>query len=90
MRFIKPLDTELLDELSEDHQLILMLENGMSEGGFGESIAAHYHQCSKNICVLEAGIPDRFVPHGDPEDLKKELGLTAQDTARRILEKVQP
>ena len=90
MRFVKPLDTELLERLAADHQVILTLENGMINGGFGESIAAFYKADHPEISVTQTGIPDSFVPHGNPEELKKILGLDAENVAEKILSLVQP
>ncbi len=77
MRWAKPLDEELLLQIAADHELIVTLEEGCVMGGAGsavmESLAAH--GLSKS--VLQLGLPDQFIEHGDPAKLLALQGLDA-------------
>ncbi|CUA97625.1 MULTISPECIES: 1-deoxy-D-xylulose-5-phosphate synthase [Comamonas] len=77
MRWAKPLDEELLLQIAADHELIVTLEEGCVMGGAGsavmESLAAH--GLSKS--VLQLGLPDEFIEHGDPAKLLALQGLDA-------------
>ena len=77
MRWAKPLDEELLLQIAADHELIVTLEEGCIMGGAGsavlESLAAH----GLNNPVLQLGLPDQFIEHGDPAKLLALQGLDA-------------
>jgi 1-deoxy-D-xylulose-5-phosphate synthase len=74
-RFVKPLDTGLLDRLASSHRRIVTIEENALAGGFGsavlETLAGH------GVEVVRFGLPDAFVPHGDRERLLADVGLTA-------------
>ncbi|PQB08140.1 1-deoxy-D-xylulose-5-phosphate synthase [Polaribacter filamentus] len=78
MRFIKPLDENLLHQIFKKHQTIITIEDGTIKGGFGSSILefASKFNYKNNIKIL--GIPDEFVEHGSSEKLQKEVGLDAE------------
>ena len=77
MRWAKPLDEALLLQIAADHELIVTLEEGCIMGGAGsavlESLAAH----GLNNPVLQLGLPDQFIEHGDPAKLLALQGLDA-------------
>ena len=77
MRWAKPLDEELLLQIAAEHELIVTLEEGCIMGGAGsavlESLAAH----GLNNPVLQLGLPDQFIEHGDPAKLLALQGLDA-------------
>ena len=86
-RFVKPLDTQLLSQLSSSHRLVVTMEENVLNGGYGQSVAAYYAGCCGNMPrVLPVGIPDIFVEHGNVAVLKKELSLDGPSVAKRILE----
>ena len=78
-RFVKPLDTTLLDRLSETHDHIITVEENTIAGGFGSAVAEHL--ADKPVSVLRMGLPDAFVPHGDRAQLLEDIGLTPQGVA---------
>ena len=84
MRFVKPLDEECLRDLAKDHDIIVTLENGVISGGAGEKCTAFLETVRSDIRVIRTGVPDRFVPHGDPKDLEKLLGMDADSILKRI------
>ncbi len=89
-RFAKPLDTELLDQISERFSYVLTVEDGQILGGFGSAVLEYLGQQSKqNVCVRLHGIPDIFVEHATPEEQYRELRLDAEGIASVVLEFLQ-
>lgn len=88
-RFVKPMDTDLLDKLAEDFSLVVTIEDGILRGGFGESVTAYFSEKQASVRVLTCGIRDRFVEHGSIEQLQKETGLDAGQIAERICRRMQ-
>lgn len=86
VRFVKPLDTVLLDELAPDHDLFVTVEENVKNGGFGEHVAAYMEACHRNCRVLPVAIWDRFVEHGGVDSLRAKIGLSAPDIQRAIEE----
>jgi len=94
MRFIKPLDTALLDEIGSRFHRVITIENNSVVGGFGGAVC-EYFACAKNndVRVTVHGIPDRFVDHGSPAELAAELGLDGPGIAaavRSVLSSASP
>ncbi|MCC6398908.1 MAG: 1-deoxy-D-xylulose-5-phosphate synthase [Bacteroidetes bacterium] len=82
MRFVKPLDTVLLDEIAERFPYVVTLENNSVLGGFGSAVCEYYAQREhKDLHVTVHGVPDRFVDHGSPAELAAELGLDSPGIA---------
>ena len=88
MRFVKPIDEELLEEIRHRFQKIITLEDGALAGGFGTAVLEYF--CSKADMpqVVRLGIPDRFVDHGTPEELYKECGIDSDGIKATALELV--
>lgn len=86
VRFVKPLDTGLLDELAKDHRLFVTVEENVKNGGFGEHVAAYMEACHPETRVLPIAIWDRFVEHGGVDSLRAKIGLSAPDILRAIEE----
>ncbi len=82
-RFIKPLDKELLEEISKDFDLVFTVEENVITGGFGSSISEYF--ADRGVRVINIGIPDRFIPHGNQDFLRKLVGLDSEGIAQRIL-----
>ena len=84
MRFIKPLDDDLLAKLARTHDALVTIEENVIAGGAGsaclESLAAQRIE----IAVLQLGLPDRFIDHGDPAALLKECALDAAGVTAAI------
>ena len=75
-RFVKPLDTGLLDELAKDHSLFVTVEENVKNGGFGEHVAAYMEACHPEARVLPIAIWNRFVEHGEVDSLRAKIGLS--------------
>lgn len=86
-RFIKPLDVERLGQLFEDCRFVVTVEEGTLMGGFGSAVleAACQHGWDTRI-MRTIGIPDRFIEHGDRNDLFRELGLDPEGIAKTCRE----
>lgn len=78
-RFVKPLDTALLDELAKDHSLFVTVEENVKNGGFGEHVAAYMEACHPEARVLPIAIWNRFIEHGEIDSLRAKVGLSAVD-----------
>ena len=83
-RFVKPLDTELLDRLAEDHRWIVTVEENVKNGGFGEHVTAYMEACHPQVRVLPIAIWDRFVEQGRVEDLQAKVGLNSAEILQAI------
>ncbi len=85
VRFVRPFDTDMLDELAADHPLVVTMEENVQSGGFGEHVQAYCDESHRKLRVLNISVPDRFVPHGSPAQLAADLGIDADSVAARIL-----
>jgi 1-deoxy-D-xylulose-5-phosphate synthase len=88
LRYVKPLDTALLDEVGGRFTKIITIEDGAVRGGVGESIAAYYARCGKALHVVNLGIGDRFVEHGKPAELYAECEYDQEALIKQIDEMV--
>ena len=83
-RFIKPLDTELLDTLAKTHSLFVTVEENVKNGGFGEHVSAYMEACQPDVRVMNLAIWDRFVEQGKIESLRVKIGLSSVEMAETI------
>lgn len=83
-RFIKPLDTELLDTLAKTHSLFVTVEENVKNGGFGEHVSAYMEACQPDVRVMNLAIWDRFVEQGKIESLRVKIGLSSVEIAETI------
>lgn len=81
MRFIKPLDTALLDEVFKNYKSIVTVEDGALKGGFGSAVLEYMADSGYSLPVKRIGIPDNFVEHGTPAELYNMLGMDSQGIA---------
>jgi len=77
MRFVKPLDTALLLELAANHEAIVTVEEGALMGGAGSAVAEALNSAGLVRPLLQLGLPDQFIDHGDPAVLLAMCGLDA-------------
>ena len=90
MRFVKPIDRELILKLAAEHELLVTLEENALIGGAGSEVTRVLHEAGVQVQVLQLGLPDRFVDHGDQAQLMAEVGLDAPGVLKRIEEAYQP
>ncbi len=76
MRWAKPLDEALIDEVLSSHEAIVTIEEGVIAGGAGEAVAAYFQRKQRQHPVLTLGLPDVFIEHGDPAKLLANVGLS--------------
>ena len=86
-RFIKPVDTDILEELAKDHRLIVTMEENVRSGGFGERVQDYIVDRELPVHVLEITLPDEYVEHGNASLLYEEVGIDADSVTKRIIEK---
>lgn len=86
MRFVKPIDEELLHEVFAKFSKIITIEDGTVVGGFGTAVLEFMNQNGYTAEVKIMGIPDRLVDHGSPKELYNEIGLNAQAIAEVLRE----
>ena len=84
-RFVKPLDTELLDELAKTHSLFVTIEENVLTGGFGEQVMDYVSRAALDVYVRNIGIPDEYVEHGNVEVLRKETGLDRETVVKQVV-----
>jgi 1-deoxy-D-xylulose-5-phosphate synthase len=84
MRFVKPLDVALVCELARTHGAFVTLEEGCIEGGAGSAVLECLAEAGIHMSVLQLGLPDEFVEHGEPGKLLAMLGLDAAGIERSI------
>src|SRR3712207_1095756 len=89
-RFAKPLDEELIRSLVAEHELLVTIEENVLAGGFGSGVVEFLadDDLLGDCRVLRVGLPDRFVTHGKPALLRKEVGLTPEAIAERVTQAV--
>ena len=88
MRFIKPLDVDLVCKMAKEHDLIVTLEEGAVGGGAGSACLEALSTAGIEVSTLVIGLPDRFVDHGDHALLMKECGLDAAGIRKAIANKL--
>ena len=89
MRFVKPLDQELIGDLATSHQLIVTLEENTVMGGAGSAVNEYLVQENYSIPILNLGLPDRFLEHGKVPDMLAEVGLDSDAIATAIKQKLK-
>jgi 1-deoxy-D-xylulose-5-phosphate synthase len=89
MRFVKPLDVELVKRLAESHHLIVTVEEHQVMGGAGSAVCEALAALKIEKPVLLLGLPDRFIDHGDPAKLLASVGLDAEGI-RASIKKAMP
>ena len=82
VRFAKPLDTDLLDELCDSYVQLVTVEDGCVAGGFGSAVLEYLSSRKRSIPVTCLGIEDAFISHGTPEELYREQGLDTDGLLR--------
>ncbi|MDM4767228.1 1-deoxy-D-xylulose-5-phosphate synthase [Pelomonas sp. SE-A7] len=90
MRFVKPLDHELVAELARSHDVLVTIEEGCVMGGAGSAVLESLQAAGLHVPVLQLGLPDEFVEHGDPAKLMSQCGLDAAGIERSVLERFGP
>lgn len=88
MRFVKPLDRELLAELARNHELLVSVEENALIGGAGSEVARALEEMGLAVPLLRLGLPDHFIDHGDQSLLLAELGLDVDGIVRQVRQRL--
>jgi 1-deoxy-D-xylulose-5-phosphate synthase len=84
MRFVKPLDVELVKRLAQEHDYLVTVEEGSIMGGAGSAVMEALAAAGIAKPVLNLGLPDKFIDQGDPAALLASVGLDAKGIAASI------
>lgn len=87
-RFVKPIDTEILDEAYMNHSLVVTMEENVASGGFGEKVREYLDSKERRVQILNITLPDVYVEHGNVDILRKEVGIDAKTIQNRIEEQI--
>lgn len=89
MRFVKPIDEELLHEVFTNYKKIITVEDGCIQGGFGSAVLEFMADNNYQAEVRRLGIPDRVVDHGEQLELHRECGIDADGIERAVVEMME-
>lgn len=89
MRFVKPLDKELVSQLATDHDLLVTLEEGSVAGGAGSAVSEYLADQSIVMPILQLGLPDTFVDHGSHAQQLSRVELDAEQIQSRITQRLE-
>ncbi|MBI1425557.1 MAG: 1-deoxy-D-xylulose-5-phosphate synthase [Gammaproteobacteria bacterium] len=84
MRFVKPLDEALLQEMARHHDLLVTIEDNAVLGGAGSAVNEFLAQANLATPVINLGLPDSFLPHGEREAILADVGLSADGIIRQV------
>jgi 1-deoxy-D-xylulose-5-phosphate synthase len=84
MRFVKPLDESLIEQLFTNHDVLVTIEDNAIAGGAGSGVNEYLLAQDKAVQILNIGVADHFVKHGTQEEVHHELGLDAQGIIAKI------
>jgi len=88
MRFVKPLDKELVRDMARTHDLLVTVEENSVQGGAGSAVAECLQQDGLVVAVLQLGLPDAFIEQGDPAQMLAGCGLDAKGLVASITNKL--
>ena len=86
MRFVKPIDEELLHHIAKRFSKVITVENGTIVGGLGSAVAEFFTANNYNVFVKRLGVPDRFIEHGTIAELQAECGFDIESIYKTIKE----
>ena len=89
MRFVKPLDTELIRQLAADHQLLVTLEEGAVAGGAGSGVSEFLAAEGIVLPLMHLGLPDQFIDHGNHGQQLSQVGLDSSQILDRIQQRLE-
>lgn len=89
VRFIKPFDTELIEKIAKEHELIVTMEENVCTGGFGQSVLSYLNNKETDVEVLNIGLEDKFIEHGKVDVLMSANNLDAGKITSDILKRIK-
>lgn len=88
MRFVKPLDRELITALAAEHELLVTVEENTIMGGAGSAVLEYLASQGGNISLLQLGLPDNFLDQGDPVEMLADCGLDKTGIIKSVKERL--
>lgn len=85
MRFVKPVDIEMINVLAQTHDYLVTLEENAIQGGAGSAVAEVLNSSGKSTALLQLGLPDYFIPQATQQEALKDLGLDAKGIEEKML-----
>jgi 1-deoxy-D-xylulose-5-phosphate synthase len=89
IRYIKPLDLDLMDEIHKKYKVVITVEDGTVLGGLHGAVAEYMSQQDEPLAVVPVGIPDVYISQGTQEELRDECGLSVAALAHKIMQEKQ-
>ena len=89
MRFVKPIDIEMINVLAQTHDYLVTLEENAIQGGAGSAVAEILNSSGKSTALLQLGLPDYFIPQATQQEALKDLGLDSKGIEENILSFIQ-
>lgn len=83
-RFIKPVDTDVVDRLVKNHRILVTLEENVLRGGYGEQITDYVQKHYPQIKVVNIALPDAYVEHGNVSMLRNDLGIDSDSIMKKL------
>lgn len=84
MRWVKPIDEELITRLAQSHQLLVTLEENSIAGGVGSAVGEYISRQGLQVSLMQLGLPDEFIDHGKREKILSSIGLDAKGITQSI------
>jgi 1-deoxy-D-xylulose-5-phosphate synthase len=88
MRFVKPLDTKMIERMAREHELLVSVEENALQGGAGSAVAEYLNRLGLQVPLLQLGLPDSFIDQGDPVQMLADCGLNTDGIAASIRAKL--
>ena len=89
VRFVKPLDIALLDQLAKNHSLVVTVEENVKSGGYGEHVSSYMEACHPQVQVINLAVGDQFVEQGSIKSLRAKAGLDPDSIVQAVEEKIK-
>ena len=83
-RFIKPLDTEMIKDMASKHKAIIVVEEGIKRGGYGEAVEIFIQENNLDVKVETIAIEDKFIEHGKVDQLRSQIGISSDDIVSKV------
>jgi 1-deoxy-D-xylulose-5-phosphate synthase len=88
MRFVKPLDVEMIARMADEHELLVSVEENVLQGGAGSAVAEFLNRLDLSVPFMQLGLPDHFIEQGDPAQMLANCGLDASGMSVSIEKKL--
>jgi len=89
MRFVKPLDTKMIEKAAKNHDLLITVEDNAISGGAGSAVSEHLNQQGILVNTLHIGFPDELINHGQPEEMHSDWGLDKKGMLKSIESRIK-